>query len=476
MNSYLIKSFKDAVSDYENKGLPGAFKFGSNLDTRRKVDSLKAQQGLTDDLATGTMTTPPRFIVPSADGNTYITTNTKIYRRTSAGVYTLQYTDVASDGNIIGAGEWVNDAGDTFFYWATNTKLNRKRLLGTGYVPGDHDDTWDDVNATVNGETYPKTTLTSTAWHTMKIVNGSLLIANKNVLAKVGYDDSFTNNAVQLYPGNSAKTLIESGVIAKIGANRDDDGQGSMLFIWDTGDQNFTDKLQMPFSDINNIIETEIGIVQFGSDGELYFFGDSSKLPVTAFPGGGQVDPDGSDSHEGLAIFGVYGNGTGKTGLYTYGRKRKNANFTLNCEYQFDCDAIYSVKVVGTDILFSYKSGSSYGIKKVDSSNKASVATFQSLDLLAPDEFQNIPVWSVVVLTMAELPAGCSVEVWRKMDKSDTWLQCNTQDGSTEYDTKGGTEATFQIGDGGKYCELQVLLNCSGNSSPEVYKIQVFFQ
>ena len=35
--------------------------------------------------------------------------------------------------------------------------------------------------------------------------------------------------------------------------------------------------------------------------------------------------------------------------------KWKNADFVLNCEYQFDCDEINSVKVIGTDILFAYK-------------------------------------------------------------------------------------------------------------------------
>jgi len=478
MNSFLIKSFKDGISDYEDKGLPGAYKFGSNLNIRRKTDSLLASQGITDDLATGTFTSPPRFIVTSADGNTYFAVGTKIYRRTSAGVYSLQYTDVGSDGNITGMEEWVNDAGDTFLYYATATKLHRKRLLGTGYVPGDHDDTWDDVDATVNGQTFPKTNLTSATWHTMAIVNGSLLICNANTLAKVGYDDSYTNNAVQLYPGHTAKTMIESGKIAKVGANRTDDSDKSMVFVWDDDDQNFTDKMGLPFSGLNAMIETEVGIVQYGTDGQLYFFGDESKLPVTAFPGGGQVDPGGVDSFEGLALFGVYGNGAGYSGIYAYGRKKKNANFTLTCEYQFDCDAIYAVKVIGTDIFFTYKTtgASTYGVKKIDTTAKASVATYQSLDLKAPDKFQKPAVWSTAVITMAPLPAGCSIEVWRRVNKNGSFVQCNTQDaGATEYDTTGGTEATFLIGDKGKYLELQILLNCTANLSPEVYKAQVFF-
>jgi hypothetical protein len=396
-----------------------------------------------------------------------------ILKRTSAGVYSVVYTDTGSDGNIIGMEEWVNDAGDTFLYWATATKLHRKRLIGTAYTNSN----WSDADATVNGQAYPKTNLTSTTWHTMAIVNGALLITNKGSLAKVGWDDSYTNNAVQLYPGNVAKTIMESGVVAKVGANRLDGSDRSMIFTWDTDDQNFTDKMQLPFSGINSMVETEVSIIQFGTDGELYFFGDTAKLPVTSTPNGGLTLPWGMESYNNLALIGVGGNGAGYSGVYSYGRTKENNNFSLNLEYQLDCDYIYCIRMVGSDILVAYKSlgADTYGVKKIDTGNKASRFIYQSLDLKAPDELQRIPVWSLVTLTMAPLPANTSVEVWRKMEKTGEWLQCNTQDGSLTYDTEGGQEATFQIGDGGKYCELQVIGNCSGNSSPEVYKIQTFF-
>lgn len=474
MDSFLLNSFL-GLSDYENKGTKGAFKFASNADIRRRIDSLKAQQALTDDLATGTFTSPPTHIVDSADGNSYFAVGLKIYERTSAGVYSLQYTDVAADGNINGMAEWVNDAGDTFLYYTTPTRLNRKRLLGTGYTPGDHDDTWDDVNATVNSQTYPKTNLTSATYHTMAEVCGSLLGCNLDYLFKVGYDDSYTHQAVRLRLGNTAKTLIESGIVAKIGANETAGRGKGMLYIWDTDDQNYTDKLSLPFSGINAIIETEVGIVQYGTDGMLYFFGDRAKVPIAQLPEGGQVNPEGVESNEGLALMGVYGNGDGYTGIYTYGRKKKNADFALNCEYQFDCDAIYAVAKVGSDILFTYKSGSSYGVKKVDTANKATL-TYQSLDLPAPRKLQRPVNWSMVVLQMSALPANCSVEVWRKMDKSSTWVQANVEGGGLTYNTEGGTEATFLVGDKGKIFELQIILNCSGNNSPEVYEAQIYFE
>ena len=91
-----------------------------------------------------------------------------------------------------------------------------------------------------------------------------------------------------------------------------------------------------------------------------------------------------------------------------------------------------------------------------------------------------MPVFSSVVLDMAPLPTGCSVEVWRKLDKVDTggssgWYQANTQDGSLEFDTVGGMEAVFNLEDSAKVLEIRVVLNCYSNSTPEIYKIQAFF-
>ncbi len=84
------------------------------------------------------------------------------------------------------------------------------------------------------------------------------------------------------------------------------------------------------------------------------------------------------------------------------------------------------------------------------------------------------------------LPASTSIEVWRRIDKIETatagtgvtadgWYRCNTVDGSTNFSTTGGTEAVFLIGDKGKIIELQIILNPTGNTTPEVLNAQVMF-
>ena len=473
MPSFLIQSFT-GLSDYEDKGHRGAFKFGSGLDVRRNRDSLKAGQALKDDLALGgLMNAPVVDVVIASDGNAYFgLSNGRIIKRTNSTTYSLVYTDV--EGDLRGIGEWGNDQGEKGIYWTTPTKLHRHPIAGN----------WSsnvDASAGSPAQTYPKTNLTNTPNHLMKVVNGVLLINNGETLAMVGYDESYTNNALQFLPDNLAKVLLDAGNAAIVGANFGSDKEEAWLYYWDGISQNYNDRMLLPFKDINAIVQAEVKIVQFGSNGHLYFFGDAARLPVISFPGGGQCKPAGVDVDDGVALFGVYGNEESRqSGVYTYGRKKKNAEFVLNLEYPLVCDSIEAVKKVGSDILIAYTSGSQYGVKRVDATNKVAEAVYESLDLRLPNDLGKMPTVSNTVVDMAPLPSGCSIEIWRRLDKVETggdgdgWYQCSLQDGSTEFSTENGTEAIFNAEDKAKILEIRAVLNCSGNNSPDISSIRPY--
>lgn len=483
MRSFLIQSFT-GLSDYEDKGHRGAFKFGRGLNVRDNRDSLKAGQALADDLALGgLMNSPVVDMVNASDGNSYWgLENGRILKRTSAGSWSLVYTDPEND--LRGIGEWGNDQGQYGIYWTTPTKIHRHPIAGNWTTNVD-------ASAGSPAQTYPKTNLTSTPNHLMKPINGALYINNGETIALIGYDESYTNNALQLLPSNLAKVLLDDGNGAIIGANLTSDKEESWLYYWDNISLAYNDRLSLPFRTINSIIQSEVKILQFGTNGDLYFFGDSAKIPVIAIPGGGQSKPAGAEVDRGLALFGIYGTSeTRRAGVYSYGRLRKNAEFVLNLEYPLECTSIEAVKKVGSDLLIAYTSGSQYGVKIVDTDNKISQAIYESLDLKLPPEFAQLPSIPTIVLDMLPLPAGCSVEVWRRMNKDengagvdyqgndtgldDGWRQCTTQDGSGSFDEEGGIEAIFDVGDSGKVLEVKVVLNCSGNNSPDIYRIRPY--
>lgn len=485
-----LKSFLGGQSDYEDKGIAGSFKAGMNLDIRKQKDTLSCGQALKDDVTAGTITGKPYFIVPCSDGNTYILCNDgKIFRRNSSGGYLLVYTDAQEAGNIIGAAEWFSVAGWTYLMWATPTRLNIKKLAGPAYT---QTEPWNDVNVADTGA-WPKTNLTSATWHTMTIANGVLEICNGNVMAVVGYDMSYSNNGVALIPGNNAKCIIERGKYGIIGCTNGNSKDESAFFAWDGIGLHWNDKEIIKFGNLNSMIDTEMAIAQMGSNGQIFISDFNNPMPFRQIRGGGSSNPDGVTSYHGMALMGIFGNTNSinsvlANGIYSIGRINKNAPLVLNLEYQLTCDEIYSVKVVSTDILVAYKDGSNYGIKKVDTANKAT-AVYQTLDLIAPmgSNKYSIPLgrllnWERIDLQCEALPADCKIECWYKIDKNTTgganndgWIQSNMDGEGVQFSTTGMQNAVFYVGEKGRVLEIMLKLIPSGNTTPEINEANAYF-
>lgn len=474
MPSWLIDTFGGGVSDHENKGQRGAFKTGSALDIRKLVDSLSCQQALLDITPAGWNALCTAHVVAS-DGNSYFFLNNgKIFKMTSGGVFSLVHTDTSESGNITGAEEWYDNAGWTYLVWATPTRLNIKKIIGPSYS---NTEPWADVNTASTG-TWPKTNLTS-AIHTMKQVNGTLQICNGNVMAMVGYDLSYTNLSLQLIPGHIARTVIERGLDAIIGAARLDAQDKSMLFSWDQIALNYNAKKLIPVKTLNALIDTDKPLAQVGDNGAIYYADFLNVLPITYFTGGGKVNPGGVENDQGLALFGVFGNGAGNTGIWSFGKKRNNDLYALNLEYPFTCSEIGTVKKMSTDLFVTYNNSGTFGIKKVDLTAKAT-ATYGGLDLEVPAKYikgdQELPTFTEIKIITAPLPASTSVQVKRKINKTGSFNSAELEGGGTAFNTATGTEALFKVGDMGRIIEPQVILTPSGNNSPEVYSIEVFFE
>lgn len=533
MPVYEVKSFRYPTSPYEDKGPPGAFKFGSNLNPRKIVDSISCGQALEDEglhssrspslsvspsasvsrspspsasrsisptpspsasqspsvsvskspSPTPSASTSPspspsagagvstifqgliHWFVKATDGYTYAFDNVGfIYRRDSDGVWVQVYKD--PNGAILGAAEWYSSSKKTFLYWATRNQLNRKELPGLA--------NWNDVNTTGSG-TWPKTNLETADWHTMREAGGSLIIANREFLALVGYDDSYTNEAVNLIPGNIVKTIVERNGRTIAGTGRPSD----------------------PNKGINAAIDSEVPLAQVGDDGEIFYANMSDSIPVTRFPGGGKVNPGGvcneieqvnffeweqdalswidKQAVGNMALFGVYNATEGKGGVYSYGRRKKDHPFVLNLEYLLDVDEIGAVITTDGVTLISYRDGSTFGVKAVDSDNKAQ-GIYEGLDFRAPVKpADEITTWDIVELFMDPLPHGASVQFYYKVNKTGDFIQAKTTDNQTDFEVQDMQKVTFSIAAEGEIFEPRVVLNPSGNNSPEIHRIRVYF-
>jgi len=533
MPVYEIKSFR-GLSDYEDKGLAGSFKFGSNLDVRKIVDSLTCEQDLTEEglvssaspsasaspsgstssspsLSSSASSSPTpspsasaspsssvslspsvtpsssispspsasyevttvfrdliRFFVKATNGYTYgFGSGGYVYRRDADAFWNREYLD--TDGAIKGAAEWYSQlTGKTYLYWATDTTLKRKPLPGLS--------SWNDVETVASSASGTGAALESADWHTMREAGGALMICNGNFLAMVGYDESYTNEALDLIPGNIAKTIVERDGRTIVGTARASD----------------------PTKAINGAIDAEIPLAQVGDAGELHYANMQDSIPIRKFPGGGKVNPSGvankvdqvnffeweqtalswidKQSVGNMPIWAVYGADTGKGGIYSYGRNNKNHPMMMNLDHLIDADELGALVSVDGTVLVSYQDGSDFGVKAVDSTAKAT-ATYEGIDLKSSiKKSANITVWKTAELYCKPLPDGASLEFWYKLNKNGSFIQAYMEDGGIQFTATGETKAVFFIGEEADIFEPRIVLNPTGNTSPEVLRVKIFFE
>lgn len=474
--AFVFNSFT-SISDFENTGIRGAFKMGIALNVRKRVDSLSCNQALVDidNPSSRVIDQIVYFQVPASDGNTYLFGTSKIWQLASNGTITLKYTD--PDGGICGAEEWAQSNGKSYLFWQTATKLKSKEIPGNS--------TWaTDVNADIvigsTHYTYPKTNLTSTTWHTSKVANGALIIANKDKLAFVAYDGSYTLEALQLVPGTVAKTILDRNDYAIIGASSATDALNAHIYSWQVGALTYIDKKRIAAKEINGMVDgAEVMLIQADGDGELFFTDFVNTLPVISFPYGGKVNPGGVVDDQGIMYFGVWNcTDTTKNGIYSYGRTKKNAAFALNFEYPITCTEIGSLGVTAGLLHVAYKNNTDYRVYKVDTTTKQ-VATYYSLDRVAPIKLPHrSSVFPHIKLVTKKMPAGTSIAVKYRIDKdeaatADGWVSAQLMGDVVSSDVDNSVESVFRVGAKGNIIETQVILTPHQNATPEVYRIEI---
>lgn len=467
MKPWLIKSFRGGQSDEDSIGIRGSYKYGHALDIHKRRDSLTCKQAMKHGVKTSDLV---KYFVQGSDGTTYAFGNGgTIYTRSGGGTWASRYND--SNGEIKGASEWAVSDGSTYVIWATDTSVSRKQLITTnsGVDWGNASQNW-------------KTDLTSADYHPMKKASGAMMIGNKQRLALYGFDGSWTNEAMKVEPFNIVKSIDERDDYVILGTECDHEAEEGYIWSWITEALNYIQKKKKPIRGVNALITAEIPLLQGGADGEIYVADFVNNTPLAKIPESGQVNTDGVDVENDLAVFGFYG-GT-YPGIWSYGRRNKNRPSVLAYDYLLTYQALGSTvaemgalsMAAGTLLAsFTITNGSTteYGIDEVDSATKAT-AVYESLEFDAgsPHLFK---YFRDAHLIMTPLPTGCSVGFKYKADKG-SWITAKTPDGSTSYSVAGSSEAIFVINQKAKIMEIGVTLTPSSNSTPEVLAISTYLE
>ena len=487
---YVIKSWRGGISDEDNRGIQGAYKFGYAIDIHKRKDSLSSKQAMATILTSGslgtTLTSHFNFFVPASDGTTYcFGAQGSIFALSGDGTWTFVYND--ENGKIRGAAEWELDDGVNYLYWATATSLARKRLPGseTSITPDTSapslvwEQRWTDVTADY------KTTLNSREWHTMKQASGQLAIANGESLGSVEFDGDFNAAVLNIRPGNLIKTIEERDDYTILGSGKEDGSEEGHIWSWLTTATNYIQKKRIPIKGVNAIIQTEFNLLQGGDDGELFLSDFVTPIPLAKVTGGGSVFPGGVSIEDDLAIFGFSGSSATYPGIWSYGRRMKNRPTVLGYDYRLasavagsTISTVAAVLATNGVTLVSWGSTESdssiYGVDQVSSTTKAT-AVYEGLEFDAGSP-QIKKFFDSAKVVMAPLPSGSLISLKYKIDNETSWRYAVTGDNATTYSVADSTEAEFKITDDGAILEIGTELNPTLNLSPEILSISVIFE
>ena len=459
LRPYTIRTFRGGISDENNKGIAGSFKFGYGLDIRGRPDVLTCGQALVKESGT-VVTDLVRFIIPCSNGKAYGFGDAGCIYERSGTTWVKRYTD--ADGAIKGAAEW-----NGYLYWACNTQISRIQISA---IPAA---TW-----TTEVAHDWQTTLTAADWHTMLIACGALMICNDKYLALVDYSGVFNATALNLYPGNIAKCLDEDGFYVIAGLVDAGNAEKGYLLTWQTSALNWIKKKKIASKGVNALITTELMLAQCGIDGEVYFSDMVSRVPIFSFPDKGFALPGGVCDRKGLAMFGISGNSSAKCGIYSYGRNKKNSPLLLNLDYVGSPGKITTIEygaieVVNGTLLVAWKDGSTYGVDALSTTVKSN-GVYEGLEWDGGWPMMK-KTFGKVKIVMEPLAASCSIVFKYKINGASSWSTAKTTDGASSFSTENGVRALFNIDEEGEVIELRVELTSNSNNSPKIKSINTYF-
>lgn len=369
------------LSDSKWSGIAGSFAECVGIDGHSSPGLLKVQQKLTKESST-TITAFCKVVVAASNGYSFwfSSTDGKIWARSSGGTYTLAYTTVPAAGTAgcFGAIEF-----NGFIYWATQSRLHRIAIA-------DADDTWASVS--LDWATFTKT---DSEFHPMCIQDLTLFIGDGNQVAQVSDAGVFSANVFDINTPLRIKTMIPHDIDILIGTFTANTVNRTEIIRWDTVSPSWNTSDPIEEVGINAFIRDDNFVyVNAGRAGNLYYYDGQHLVPFKKIPGTytstqyGLVHPGSVANFRGVPVFG-FSNGTGnpaKQGVYSLGAYSRDYRKVLSLDWVISEDITSSIEigaivVADFDLLVSWKSGSTFGVDKIDYTAKYASAYVETMML-----------------------------------------------------------------------------------------------
>jgi len=474
MNQIIFSDFNlGGISDSMYQGQKNSVAEMVGFDIHSEPGILKVNQimknetfALVDDLI--------KAIVQSSDGNTYFfgSTNGKIWRRTSAGVWSLRVTAAPAAGTV-----GIKDAWEFhgYIYYTMQSRIGRV-VVGT---PTD----W-----TTRNDSWATFTKTDADFHPMYEIADKLFIGDGNLLAKIDNLHVFTDDMVlDLQSILRIRSLGGTEEDLLIGTYSNEDNLLTKIYRYDTGGGTYSLSDRVYENGINSFLKSDnIILASVGRKGNIYYYDGSQLQNYKKLPGSwvnslsnieAIIYHNASENRFGMTLFGLsYLVGTAlKQGIYSLGGYDRNYPRVLNLEWLISSGTsvhveIGALKAVGNNLFMSWHDNDNtvYGVDNIDVTAKIVHPYFVTKAINI--DRANCKTMSACV-AYRSLPTGTTINIYYQINYSGSWVNTTPIVDSI----RKIVEADVDLPEA-NVVQIMVLVETSGNNAPEIENLIVNFE
>jgi len=451
------------IADSEYVGAPNSVAECVGLDIHSKPGIVRLSQRLTEiDDSASPIDGLIGSIVNASDGNTYFFSRDsgKVWKRTSAGVWSLAHTSSPAAGN---AGTLCAREYQGYIYYAMESRLGRFDMAST----------WSDSWATFG--------VTDDTYHPMRIVNLVLYIGDGNQVAQVD-GTTFSANALDLKDPLRVSALGKLSTDLLIGTYVASNVTKTEIFRWNTWSTSFSVSDEIPEVGVNAFLETDnLVIVNAGTKGNMYVYNGQQLELYKSIKGdwttGNRaiVYSEAVLNFHGMPLFGLSatsGNGAPQ-GVYSLHRTNRGYPMVLNLPYPISTGNTSGVTIGaiggnGDTFYVAWKDttdSTTYGVDILDLSNKYASGYFLTRTSLY-DRMKK-STYREMKAAYASLPANTSIELGTSRNHAAVVNQTVVDDTDRKV-----VQTAADCGDASAFAG-KCTLNGSGNSSPEIEQLDI---
>lgn len=463
----LISQFSGGLSSGSKIGLAGSFRWGQGLDIFSDPDVLKVSPASTKDSGTTVVDLPLFGVTNTVNASIYFFGNAgKVYKRTSAGVWSVltTYTTAQGAGFFSGTNEiFFVDNNQEYRLDCSNDSITSNRGLNTA--------TWHPVEAFLDK---------------VFIGNGREIISTD--ASDIDYTSSTIGGGITVDYNYTARVLKNLGDWLFIGCQSDNSSY-ARYFLWDGVSEDYNYGKTLKGEDgINSCEVSDDGtvIISAGKQGHLYQLTglDTTLRNIKTIPRIEkdktiEVYPQAMANYQGRVLLGLSSgtSATAERGVYGWASKDENYPKTLNMDYAISTETTTGTTLqIGcllsantNDLYVGWRDGSTYGVDKIDGTGIQATALYESLifDDRQPFRRKKFDQWKITLAK--ELASGEVITVYYKKDRG-SWTSLGTLD----YSVDGAIlEKSFRTIVKAREIELKLAIANSGSTAPEIDSVLI---